>query len=324
MGFFSRRAVEDLQVIFFATDVHGSERCFRKFLNAGRLYGASILILGGDMLGKHLVPIVERADGRFTASYADKVLEAEEDGLGEIRAMMRDRGDYPVVGTEDELAQLEDGEHRERVFRKLAYDVVADWVSLAEDRLRGTGIRCFMAPGNDDFMEIDGALQGSDVVEFAENKCIAIGRGREMITTGYSNRTPWNTERELSESELKRRIQQMAAQAEDPENLIAVLHAPPYNSHLDLAPELTDELRVVSHGGQVSYTPVGSTAVREFIEHSQPLLGLHGHVHEGGGAVQLGRTLCVNPGSEYTQGILSGAIVRLSNGGQPACQFVSG
>ena len=42
--------------IFFATDVHGSERCFRKFLAAATVYEAEVLLLGGDVAGKGLVP----------------------------------------------------------------------------------------------------------------------------------------------------------------------------------------------------------------------------------------------------------------------------
>jgi Icc-related predicted phosphoesterase len=57
--------------------------------------------------------------------------------------------------------------------------------------------------------------------------------------------------------------------------------------------------------------PVGSTAVREAIERQRPLLGLHGHVHESAGVEKIGRTVCINPGSDYGDGILRGAIVEL-------------
>ena len=189
--------------IFFATDLHGSEQCFRKFLNAGAVYDASFLIIGGDILGKRLVPIVENGAGRFSAQYAEhRYTDVEKDGVAAIKATIRAHGDYPIVTTREEAKEFADTEHMDAVFRKVAYDSVADWVTLAEERLRGSGRRCFVAPGNDDFLEIDSALQNSDVVEFAEDRCIRLDEDYEMITTGYSNPTPWDTERELPEDQV--------------------------------------------------------------------------------------------------------------------------
>jgi uncharacterized protein len=311
--------------IFFATDLHGSEQCFRKFLNAGALYDAAYLIIGGDILGKRLVPIVEDGAGRYNAQYAEqRYTDLDSDGVATVKAAIRARGDYPIVTSREESPQFDDAEHMDAVFRKVAYDSVADWVTLAEERLRGSGRRCFVAPGNDDFLEIDSALQNSDVLEFAEDRCIQLDEDYEMITTGYSNPTPWDTERELPENELKARITALAAQAGDPDRLIAVLHPPPYDCQLDLAPRLREDYSIVMTGGQAQMMPVGSIAVREFIEDAQPLLGLHGHVHESAGSTHIGRTLCINPGSEYTQGVLDGAIIGLAAGGVRSHQFVSG
>ena len=311
--------------IFFATDLHGSEQCFRKFLNAGAVYDASFLIIGGDILGKRLVPIVENGAGRFSAQYAEhRYTDVEKDGVAAIKATIRAHGDYPIVTTREEAKEFADTEHMDAVFRKVAYDSVADWVTLAEERLRGSGRRCFVAPGNDDFLEIDSALQNSDVVEFAEDRCIRLDEDYEMITTGYSNPTPWDTERELPEDQLKARIRALAAKASGTDDLIAVLHPPPYDCQLDLAPRLREDYSIVMTGGQAQMVPVGSTAVREFIEETQPLLGLHGHVHESAGSTHIGRTLCINPGSEYTQGVLDGAIIGLAAGGVRSHQFVSG
>jgi Icc-related predicted phosphoesterase len=60
-----------------------------------------------------------------------------------------------------------------------------------------------------------------------------------------------------------------------------------------------------------SIKPVGSTAVRDAIERYQPALSLHGHIHEARGVHWLGRTLALNPGSEYAEGTMKGAIVNL-------------
>jgi uncharacterized protein len=227
------------------------------------------------------------------------------------------------VGERDELLALEDEARRGEAFRRAVVESVGRWVALAEERLGGTGVRCFVTPGNDDFWEIDEPLRGSDVVEFVEGRCIRLD-GHEMITTGYSNRTPWDSPRELDEPALRERIEAMYAEVSEPERLIAVLHPPPYGTELDQAPAIDAEFRVQHSAGQPTMGPVGSTAVRDFLLERQPLLGLHGHVHESRGAIMLGRTLCLNPGSEYAEGILSGALVTLADGGVAAHQFVSG
>ena len=325
MARFARRRKDRGLRLFFCTDVHGSEQCFRKFLNAASFYKVDHLILGGDMLGKLLIPIVENGDGTSYCHYGDQRYEnLDAEGVAQVKREIRRFGHYPVVGTPETLEELEDDRARERLFRKIAYQSVADWVALAEERLRGTGVRCFMAPGNDDFLEIDEALQGSDVVEFAEGKCLSFEDGHEMITTGYSNLTPWHTERELTEDQLGALLTGLAEQVRDRDNLIAVIHPPPFASDIDSAPELDDNLQMKMDAGGVRMTPVGSTAVRTFIEQVQPLVGLHGHVHESRGTVKIGRTLCVNPGSEYADGVLSGSILELGPREVISHQFVAG
>lgn len=325
MALFSRRRKERGLRLFFCTDVHGSEQCFRKFLNAASFYGVDHLVLGGDMLGKLLIPIVQNGNGSYYCDYGDqRYQDLDGAGVQRVKEEIRRFGHYPIVGTPELLQELDDEQARERVFRKIAYESVTDWVTLAEERLRGTGVRCFMAPGNDDFLEIDSALRGSDVVEFAEGRRIALESGHEMITTGYSNPTPWDTERELSEDKMAELLFGMAEQVERPESLIAVIHPPPYNSELDSAPALDENLQMKMDAGGVRMAPVGSTAVRSFIEEVQPLLGLHGHVHESRGVTMIGRTTCINPGSEYTDGVLSGSILELGLTEVISHQFVAG
>jgi Icc-related predicted phosphoesterase len=161
-------------------------------------------------------------------------------------------------------------------------------------------------------------------VTFAENQCLAVDEFHEMITTGYSNPTPWDTPRELSEDDLGARIDGMLRNVRDRENLIAVLHPPPYDTRLDGAPKINSEFELQKEFGEVGTMPVGSHAVRSFIEATQPLLTLHGHVHEGRGVDQIGRTICINPGSEYTEGILNGALLELASGRVVSRQLVSG
>jgi Icc-related predicted phosphoesterase len=298
--------------IFFATDIHGSDRCFRKFVNAGRFYGVDYLILGGDITGKSLVPIERTARG-FSARFNDhQYLDIGEDERLALEQRIRDHGQYPHVAERDELLALEDDAHRDRVFRAAIVDGIRRWVELAEDRLAGTGIRCFITPGNDDYFDIDEPLRHSSVVEFVEGSTVSLGE-HEMITSGYSNITPWDSPREMPEEQMLARLKGMSTAVTDPENLIAVVHPPPFDTLLDQAPAIDGDFVVELEGGSPRLVPVGSTAVRSFIEASQPLLGLHGHVHESRAAESIGRTLCINPGSEYTEGTLAGAIVALGD-----------
>jgi uncharacterized protein len=310
--------------LFFATDVHGSDRCFRKFLNAGTFYGARHLVLGGDITGKSLIPVERTATG-WRATHGDhRYVDMTDAECAELEQRIRDNGDYPIRGERDELEALRDESHREKAFTAAVVAGIERWVALAEERLAGTGIRCFVTPGNDDFWEIDAALQGSDVVEFVEGRCVELDETHEMITTGYSNPTPWETPRELSEEAMSERIEEMFRHVKRPETLVAVLHPPPHDTELDLAPAIDEEFRIRMSGGTPVMAPVGSTAVREFVERRQPLLGLHGHVHDSKAAQKIGRTLCINPGSEYPEGVLCGCVVTLRGEDPPLHQLTVG
>ena len=309
--------------LFFATDVHGSDKCFRKFINAGKFYGADYIVLGGDITGKTLVPI-RRTQRGWSATYFGRSYEdMTEDEKRQVEQLIRDNGQYPVTGEQDELDALEDKTELERKFCAVVVENIRRWMEFADERLQGTGIRCFITPGNDDFWEIDEALQESDQVEFVEGRCVRLDETHEMITTGISNVTPWASPRELEENELSDYIERMFMDVKNPETAIAVLHVPPIDTGLDQAPEIDSEFRVRTGSGGLRMTHVGSTAVREFLELHQPLVGLHGHVHESRAAQRLGRTLCINPGSEYTDGVLCGALVSLADG-EVSHQFVAG
>ncbi|MBS1881466.1 MAG: metallophosphoesterase [Actinobacteria bacterium] len=310
--------------VFFATDVHGSEDCFRKFLAAPAFYDADVLVMGGDIIGKSLIPIT-KVGATYSVTFRDRELsDLSQDGLSEVQQVIRRGGDYYVIGTRDELAALSDPDELDRVFRKVVYGSMERWVSRAEEKLKGTGVKLFVAPGNDDFLEIDEALKGGEHVLFAEGQVLALDETHEVLTTGYSNITPWATERELDEEDMGELLERMALEVRHMSAAVAVIHPPPFDSSLDMCPAIDEDFRVQTQGGAVTLAPVGSTAVREFIERHQPLLGLHGHVHEGKGTVRIGRTLCLNPGSEYTDGILAGALIALGDDEVLSHQFVSG
>jgi Icc-related predicted phosphoesterase len=297
--------------IFFATDIHGSEVCWKKFLNCGEHYKADVVILGGDMTGKALVPIVDDGDGRWHATLLEnrEELKSEEEVQAFEQAVMR-RGYYPFRTTQDELAELSASEERwHALFDKHMIGTVERWMSMADDKLGGSGIRVFVCPGNDDQLEIDEIVEAASTVELGEGRVVDID-GFQLASSGWANRTPWDTYREEDEPDLKRRIDAMLqAITAEPEKTIFSLHCPPYATGLDDAPQLTAEMDLKDAGR--STVPVGSTAVREAIEQHQPALALHGHIHEARGTTRLGKTLCINPGSSYEQGQLLGAVIDL-------------
>jgi Icc-related predicted phosphoesterase len=298
--------------IFFATDVHGSEVCWRKFLNSDKHYKADVIILGGDMTGKALVPIINDGGGSWHATLLEnrETLVGEEQVAAFEQAVKR-RGYYPFRVDPDELQELAQDEPRwHALFEEHMLATVREWMALADEKLAGTGIRCFVCPGNDDEPNVDDVIRSSSKrVELAEGRVIDID-GFQMASTGWSNRTPWHTYREEDEPQLKERLAHVVAKLSAPaERTIFSFHCPPYRSGLDDAPELTADMRLKDAGRAVK--PVGSTAVRETIEELQPCLSLHGHIHESRGNTRIGRTLCINPGSSYEQGDLLGALVDL-------------
>lgn len=307
--------------IFFATDIHGSETCWKKFLNAGKHYEAKAIILGGDMTGKALVPIVEEGAGRWQATLLENRRTFEsEDEVKEFETSVRQRGYYPFRTTPDEMAELASDENlREQLFHQEMLGTVERWMRMADEKLEGTGIECFVSPGNDDQFEVDEIIAAAKHVRLAEGRVIEFG-DFQMVSTGWANRTPWDTYREEDESDLAERLRKMTSQVTaPPEKTVYNFHCPPHGSGLDDAPEIDAEMRP-KHGGR-SIVPVGSTAVREAIEEGQPALALHGHIHEARGNTRIGRTLCINPGSSYEQGQLLGAVVDL-DGGKKVKRFV--
>jgi hypothetical protein len=224
-------------------------------------------------------------------------------------------GYYPYVGTEDELLEVMSSPERlEGVMAKLAIEKLKRWIDLAEQRLKGAPVTCYVTAGNDDRFDIDPVLEKSNFLRYVEGKAVWIDKSHEMIATGYANVTPWNCPRDVSEEQLGKKIDEMAEQVTDFKTCIFTLHSPPHGSGLDTAMEIDRDLKPVTRDGTISMIPVGSKAVSSALGRYQPLLGLHGHIHEGRGFVEIGRTLCINPGSEYSEGILRGALIDLENG----------
>jgi Icc-related predicted phosphoesterase len=309
--------------VFFTTDLHGSTVVFKKFINAGKFYEAQVLILGGDMIGKMIVPMVSQGGGKYSANYLGKLYDVEGDELTKLETNFENSGLYPVRLTSEEVEAYKlDRSLVEKRFAELAKERLVRWLEIAEERLRGTGIRCYMQPGNDDPYEVDSAFRPSDVVQNVDSCLIQLDDQHEMISVGAANQTPWHCPRDKPEEELEQLIEKVASQLKNPAQAVFNLHVPPYDTNLDIAPELDENLTPkLSLTGGFKMIPVGSKAVRRAIEKYQPLLGLHGHIHESRSAQKIGRTMCINPGSEYGEGVLRGIVLELSRKGLDSYTF---
>ncbi len=299
--------------IFYVSDLHGSERCYRKFVNAGKIFQAQVLLIGGDIAGKTITPLWPEQGG-WAGPYLGRRRWVQTDtDLQRFEDDLRAIGSLPFRTTPQEWNGIsQDRARADALFHTLALDVLRRWVSLAETRLKGTGIRTLIGLGNDDLDDMEAVLAASDYVELTDGRILRLDDAHELLTIPYSNITPWHTNRELTEPQLAERIQAAADTLERKDRAVFNIHVPPLGTQLDLAPRLTADLtKVMGPGGDPELVHVGSSAVRQAIEERQPLLGLHGHIHESKGFSNVGRTLCINPGSVYTEGVLQGLLVEL-------------
>lgn len=310
---FSRKQREKPLRLFYAGDVHGSRVCWKKFINAAAHYPADVLVMGGDLTGKALVPIVREGDGSYTARVIGEQRQAHTaEELDQMQTAIATNGMYPLIVDRAEAEALAvDEERRERAFERALLDELRLWVELADERLAGTDVRAYVIPGNDDPWSIDEVLASGTAVDACDEAVRILGP-HEMVSFGYANRTPWHTPRELDEDEIYTRLKRLVDQLESPRSAIFNIHVPPRDSSLDTAFEVDEELEYVTKGGRPHEVPTGSSAVRQIIEETQPLLSLHGHIHESKGVTTIGRTVAINPGSDYGSGHLDGCLVHIA------------
>jgi Icc-related predicted phosphoesterase len=311
--------------LYYASDVHGSDQCWRKFLGAGRFYGVEALIMGGDLTGKAIVPIERNGSGTFKATFLGELRSgSSQQELDELEDAIRFNGMYPWLATPDEIAEhASDLDAQSDLFDAIIVDELERWIDLADERMSKYGIDVYVMPGNDDPWPCDEVIEHASHVVACEDRVVSVGP-HEMISCAYSNPTPWDSPRELDESALYDRINRLAEQVEEPSRAIFNLHVPPYDSGLDTAREINPDLTVVYKSGAPHEIPVGSTAVRQILEEYQPVLALHGHIHECRGEAQIGRTLAINSGSEYNSGRIHGVTVTLGGDQVLSRQFVIG
>jgi len=318
-------ASTDVLRVYYASDIHGTEVLWRKFLNAPKHYRAEVLLMGGDVTGKVVIPVVDRGGGVYTAHLFGKDEKAATPGqVEELERRIRGNGMYPYRAQPEEVSRVSNltQAQRETWFERVMLEDFEAWIELADERLGATSTKCYVMPGNDDPPALADVIAKGRHVMACDERVVEFD-GYSMLSLGYSNRTPWDSPRELDESALFDAIARLADQVEDMSRCIFNLHVPPYDSGLDTAAELDSDFNVVLIGKEPHMIAVGSTAVRESIERFQPLLAVHGHIHESPGASRIGRTLCVNPGSNYHTGRIDGCLLRLEQA-SVTHQFVAG
>lgn len=313
--------------LFFASDIHGSEKCFYKFINAAKFYNADVIVMGGDITGKAILFLEEVSKNVYTCKYVGNEYKFQKD-TQEFRnflKLVKGAGYYPYMAEKEEIDYYKkDTDKMNGLFDELMCSSLSDWMDVAEERLKPLGKRCFIMPGNDDPRIVEDVLNCSPFVINPENKVIEIDDYNEMVSLGWSNKTPWDSPRECTEEELSKRIEIMMSNVKNPEKCILCAHVPPYNTGLDEAPKLDNSLKVKSSMGQVEFAPAGSTAVLNAIKKYNYILSLHGHIHEVHAVKRIGRTVSINPGSDYGEGVLHGVLATFSKGKLLGYQLVSG
>lgn len=308
----------------FATDLHGSETVWRKFLNTAKIYDLDALILSGDMTGKIMVPIIERPDGKYDSHLLGRSYVLSKDELEDYQKKVRMTSYLPYVTTPEEARRIgEDTQYREELFERLECEIVKIWMELIPDRVPPK-CKVIISPGNDDKFAIDETIKQSPHVIFAEEDVVDLDGEHEVLCFGWSNPTPFNSPRECAEEELEEKLEAVCKKVTNMKMAIFCIHVPPYDSQIDYAPMIDQDLNLIVVGGHTHNIPVGSKSVRKIIEKYQPLLGLHGHIHESPGFIKIGRTECLNPGSEYGEGIFKGYLVEIQGSKIRRLQRVEG
>ena len=297
----------------FASDLHASDLAFRKFVSAALQYHVDVAITD-ELTGKFIVPALKQDDGTARFRFRDETVTARTEAERMVEeSKAASVGNYVHYCTAEEYDEIKNKPSAlDELFKELVSERLRNWMKFAEEKLRGKVNTVIMMPGNDDEAYIDDLLAESDWIVNPEGKVLTL-LGNEVLATGLANMTPWKCPRDVEEDVLEKHLASLSSQVKDWKHAIVLTHCPPYDTKLDKAPKLDEKFNVVYSGGYPVMIPVGSTSVRKLIEEYQPLLGLHGHIHEGKGIDHIARTTIINSGSEYYKGLLSAALVNLED-----------
>ena len=305
-----------MQRIFFSVDAHGSTSVWRKWLKVPEIYNVDVLMLCGDLTGKVLVPIIKQDTGNYIASYFGRNWELKtEDEINEMEKRLAGSGAYSLKCDKTHVEELKRNQEKvEMVMLRKIKERMKEWMDTLVKKVDTKKVQVMVMPGNDDYFEIDPLIKSyqSEGIVWCLDEVIDIA-GLEMISLAYVNPTRWNTARETDEKTLGKMAEELINKLNNPKKAIFNFHCPPYGTRLDLAPELDRTSKPVVIAGEVNYNHVGSKSLRKIVEKYQPMLYLHGHIHESPGVEHIGRTIVINPGSEYSEGILKGYVIEIED-----------
>ncbi|HET6991658.1 MAG TPA: metallophosphoesterase [Bacteroidia bacterium] len=299
--------------ILFASDLHGSDIVFRRLIDTAIKNKVEAVLIGGDISGKTLTPIIKRVGGKYETKFLGRN-KVVSDGteLSLLQQDIANSGSYSYIVDENDYRKLDtDKVFRAKIFLEQMKLRAKQWIAIAEERLKPKGIRFVIICGNDDDRELDHIIANSSFAENPEKKVITICDNHEVIGESSANKTPFNCPRDIEEDEIESNLRMKLKDIKDVGRSILIIHTPPINSSLDNAPALDKDLKPIVEGGSHVFKPVGSSAVRKIIEEVQPMLTLHGHIHESPGFCKIGRTYCFNPGSEYNNACLRSYLITM-------------
>ncbi|MCH4816536.1 MAG: phosphoesterase [Saccharolobus sp.] len=263
--------------IGFFTDVHGSEYSFKRSLNITKARKVDFLIVSGGLMAKEIL-FVEDTGGKY-------FLNGKKVNLNNLNEEALRSGKYIVVDKKEVIEDIKSDKSKlEKVISEKVTEQMSRWVKIADEVFRLE--RIFWSAGHGDIPQLDsilknfgGKLINENVINIEEIQIVSLGYGSPM----------GNSYREIPDSELYIKGKSLLKDA-DKERLIMNFHMPPLNTKLDNA----------KVGLRKSH--VGSKAVLDLITEFQPLISLHGHVHESTSMDKIGETIALNPGSLYQLG----------------------
>lgn len=296
----------DIFRLLFASDLHGSNLVFKKLLDTAIAGNVHAVLIGGDITGKTLTPLVRRAGGVYQAEFKGGIRTAREgEELKVLQDDISNTGSYPIRLELDQYTEMQQNEKKkdERFLFEMTKRL-EQWLFIAETKLKVKNIQFLPMCGNDDNWVLDKIIAASTFAQNPDYDIVLLADTFEVVGESRANMTPFNCPRDVNDEILEKSLRKKIQQLRDPQKSIFMLHTPPFNSNLDFAPELDDKLRPKYQAGNPIIHPAGSRAVRKVIEEFQPILSLHGHIHESHAFAKIGRTLCINPGSESSSGLL--------------------
>jgi Icc-related predicted phosphoesterase len=302
---------------FFSVDVHGATGVWKKWLRTPGMYNVDILMFCGDLTGKILIPLVKQKDGTRLLSYGTTRTLTTDAEVQEVKDQYATGGPYVLECSPEEIEEFKLNQRKvEETMTELIKARLRNWLDLLLEKIDIKKTQVLVMPGNDDPLAIDDVIRSYEDrgIVYSLDKVVELA-GFETISVADSNPTPWDSPRELEEKQLGEKIEELVTKLSNPSKSIFNIHPPPYGTNIDLAPKLKKDLAPVMGPGGVQTEHVGSKAVREAIKKYQPLIGLHGHIHEAGGNDKVGKTPVINPGSEYGENVLRGFVISFSKDG---------